>query len=61
MEAILSIVCALAGLAALRWFLVDWGRNFAGGAESGGKLRLFLKLALALLLLHFHFELDILD
>ncbi|MCL6611635.1 MAG: hypothetical protein K6T66_08880 [Peptococcaceae bacterium] len=62
MEAVVSIICALAGLVLGLMFLWDLARiSGPGGTGRRGLVKAGIKLLLALLLLHFHFELDILD
>lgn len=62
MEAVISVICALAGLFCGLFFLWDFSSIAAsGGAGFPKLLRMAVKLLVALLLLHFHSELDVLD
>lgn len=61
MNALLSLVSAVVGLALSLWFLAGFCAGVVHGFGRGKFLWLVVKLALALLFLHFHFELDILD
>ncbi len=60
MEAVISILCAVAGLVVLLAFIWDFCNIACSGtAKNKGLLKTGIKLVLALLLLHFHFEMDI--
>lgn len=62
MEALISIMLAIAGLVFSLMFLWDLSVAAAsGGAGRQQWIRAGVKLLLALLVLHFHFELDIFD